>query len=92
MPKKQAQVGFDDTIIQDPELEQLLEKREAMKQEAAGYRKVDKEAKAKIAAIDTPMPYRVGRFLIAKQKVPAKTVSFETDEGTRISIKNTQAE
>ena len=91
-PKTQAQVGFDDKIVENPELEALLEKREEQKEHAAAYRKADKEAKEKIATVATPMPYRVGRFLIDKQTVPAKSVSFETDEGIRVSIKNTQAD
>jgi len=91
-PKPKAQIGMDDNIVQNPDLEALLDKREGLKEYTAEYRKVDKDAKAKIATITTPMPYRVGRFLIATQSVPAKSVSFETDPGTRVTIKNTQAE
>ena len=74
--KTRAQIHMDDNIIRDEELEQLLEDRQA-----------DKKAKDKIRSMETPTPYRVGRFIIAKQAVAAKSVAFETTESSRLTIK-----
>lgn len=86
-PKETAQIHFDEKVIRDPELEQLLDERETAKQATKTYRSLDKEAKAKIAELGDDPPYRVGRFLITKSTVEAKSVSFETDASTRIQIK-----
>jgi len=78
---------MDDTIVENAELEKLLEDRQELKESVASYRKADKAAKDKIGSIETPTPYRVGRFIISKQDVAAKSVSFETTESYRFTIK-----
>jgi len=85
--KARPQIHMDDTIVENPELEKLLEERQALKESVASYRKADKAAKDKIRSLETPTPYRVGRFIISKQAVPAKSVAFETTEGSRFTIK-----
>jgi len=82
-----SQIRFDDTILENPELEGLLEERQALKQSAKDYRGADKKAKDKIQTIETPLPYRVGRFIISRRDIPAKSVSFDTEAGTRVNIK-----
>jgi hypothetical protein len=83
------QIGMEDVIVNDSELEGLLEKRQSLKESVSTYRKTDKEAKEKIAAVEnqTPTPFRVGRFLISRRSTPGRTVEFEVGEGSRISIK-----
>lgn len=83
----QAQIGMEDNIIDDPELEKVLEARQEAKEAVGGYRKLDKEAKAKIASIEAETPFRVGRFLISRSTVQAKSVEFETPESVRLNIK-----
>lgn len=85
--KVKAQINMDDKILDNPELEKLLEARQVLKASAKEYRATDKEAKDKIATIQTPLPYRVGRFIISKQMIQAKSVAFDVDAGTRVNIK-----
>jgi len=85
--KLKAQIHMEDNIVQNDDLEALLEDRQEKKQSAADYRKVDKKAKEKLATIQTPKPFRIGRFIIAEQKVDAKHVEFESGETVRLSIK-----
>ena len=86
--KVKSQISFDETIIKDPELEKLLEKRQGLKGAVSEYEKADKAAKGKILSITTPTPFRVGRFLITKTDVPGKPVAaFETSDTLRITIK-----
>lgn len=85
--KTQAQIGMEDKVIDDPALEKMLEERQELKQGVADYRVKDKAAKQKIAGIETEGPFRVGRFIISRNPVPAKAVSFETGESIRLNIK-----
>lgn len=85
--KVKEQLGLQDVIVEDTELEQLLEKRQSLKEGVSAYNKADKEAKVKIETIQTPTPYRVGRFVIAKTPTPDRSVSFDVMAGNRISIK-----
>ena len=85
--KVRAQISMDDKVVDNPELEQLLEERQELKQSVSDYHKADKKTKAKIQTVQTPLPYRVGRFIIGKQNVAAKSVAFETGETNRITIK-----
>ena len=82
-----AQVGLEDRIVDNPELLEMLENRQELKAATKEYRQADKKAKDKIASIQTEMPYRVGRFIISKQAISARSVSFETNPGSRIAIK-----
>lgn len=85
--KKQTQIHMEDTIIEDSELEQMLEERQELKQSVAAYRKLDKDAKNKIRSIETPTPYRIGRFIISRRDLAAKTVEFETQASFSFGIK-----
>lgn len=88
MPAKtKAQIHMDDNIVEDAELERFLEECQALKERAAEYRKADKAAKDRIRSIDTPTPYRVGRFIISKQKITTRQVAFDITEGDRFAIK-----
>ena len=90
--RARPQIHMDDNIVENPELEKLLEERQELKESVSAYKKADKVAKDKIRSIDTPTPYRVGRFIISKQAVPAKAVAFETAEGSRFTIKTISEE
>jgi len=85
--KEKAQISMDDTIVDDPDLEKLLEERQELKVHVSEYRKTDKAAKDKIRSIETPSPYRVGRFVITKLTTESKQVSFESLGGIRFNIK-----
>jgi len=85
--KTRAQIHMEDNIVEDAELEKMLEGREELKHSAADFRKADKEAKERIRSIETPTPYRIGRFIISRAPRPARSVAFDTAEGISISIK-----
>lgn len=85
--KAKPQIGLEDKIVTNPELLALLEDRQERKTQAKEYRAVDKKAKEAINALNEVPPYRIGRFLISRETVKAKTVAFETNEGSRVSIK-----
>lgn len=86
--KVRAQIHMDETIIDDAELEKQLDDRQELKESVAEFRKVDKEVKAKIQTIDKPMPIRIGRYIITRQTVEGRSVAFETEPSTRITIKH----
>ena len=86
MPKAKAQIGMSDNWCKDPELEQILEERELARGGVAVFRKVDKEAKNKIAAITISKPYRCGRFIVAESVVPEHHVDFDISSVSRLSI------
>ena len=90
--KVRAQIHMDDNIVKDAELERLLEERQELKESVASYKKADKEAKDKLRSIETPTPYRVGRFIISKHAIPAKSVSFDTTESSRFTLKTISEE
>ncbi|MBA7592688.1 hypothetical protein ES708_34881 [subsurface metagenome] len=85
--KTRPQIHMDETIVENPELEKMLEDRQKLKQSVAEFRKIDKDVKAKIASIGTQTPYRVGRFVISKRDITAKSVSFETQASFSFVIK-----
>jgi len=85
--RARPQIHMDDNIINDPELERMLEEREEIKRGIADYRKLDKEVKNKLRSIETPTPYRVGRFVINSHVMPGKEVAFETQDSIRLTIK-----
>ena len=82
-----AQISMDETRVDDSELEQLLEDREELKRGRNAYQEADKKAKEAIAKVTAPSPFRVGRFVITRNPVEGKEVSFETKPTTRVSIK-----
>ena len=86
--KVRAQIHMEETIIEDADLEKLLDDRQECKSSVAEFRKLDKQAKAKIQTIEKPMPIRIGRYIITKQTMPGRNVSFETNGSIRITIKH----
>lgn len=83
--RSRPQIHMEDKIVNDPELEQMLEDRQELKQAQAEYRKKDKEVKAKLASVETPC--RIGRFFISKSTTPPRSVAFDTSGSVRYSIK-----
>jgi len=81
------QISMDDRIVTNPALEEMLEDRQLRKMQAAEYRKADKKTKETINDLNEVPPYRIGRFIISRATTQARSVSFETTEGTRLSIK-----
>ena len=86
MPKIKAQMSLDDRLVDNPELLELLENREALKVGARDYRTADKVAKAKIKTLEEPMPFRIGRFIVDKKERGSRSVSFEMAASESISI------
>ena len=78
--KVKAWIHLEDKVMDNPELEKVLEERQELKQSVSDYRKADKKAKAEIQKVQTPLPFRIGRFIIGKQVMPPKSVAFETGE------------
>ena len=85
--KARAQTSMDETPIEMPELEALLEDREELKNSVSEYRKVDQKAKALIRTVEAPSPFRVGRFVITRSVRPGRAVAFETQESISFTIK-----
>lgn len=85
--KKRAQTSFEDKVVDNPEIESDLETRDDLNEQVKEFRKIDKEVKAKIAAIATPRPYRIGRFVIEDRETKGRHVEFDSEDSSRISIK-----
>lgn len=85
--KTQEQHELGETLVENTDLQALLEERETLKDGAAQYRSKDKEVKTARAGVETPTPFRIGRFVIDRRAVAAKDVSFSTDAGYRLNIK-----
>jgi hypothetical protein len=90
--KARPQIGMDDQWIEDPELLDLLERRDALKTAATAFAKTTKAAKGKILALAFTGPRRCGRFIITCSLSKPRSVSFDTEEGVRVSIKTTKEE
>jgi hypothetical protein len=89
-----AQLGFDETLLDNPELEAALEARLKRKHSRDELQRELKEAHdAVIGLIELHkivMPeegaIRVGRFRLTRAVSAARSVSFETEEKSRIKI------
>lgn len=86
------QLAIDERVIEDAELEDALERREKAKAKAAAARKafatVQDEAKGLLGRHELgEAPVRVGRFVVTARALPARSVAFDTDPSTRISIR-----
>lgn len=90
--KSVPQLGFDEQVIEDEEIEQALEDREKRKASLSAVRKVyegaHEAAIAEITKLELPEggAARVGRFRITKAAIPARAVSFETKASSRVRI------
>jgi len=78
---------MEETIHEDPEQEHLLDERQDLKAEVTEFRKKDKKCKKQIELISKPFPLRIGRYIIEKNSMPARSVAFEALASSRISIK-----
>lgn len=85
--RARAQSSMDEAILDEPELEKMLDERQELKESISAYNKLSKEVKAKLQAISAPSPFRIGRFVIKRESVPARSISFETEASIRFSIK-----
>ena len=94
--KTKAQGSFDEEVLEDADLEARLEARESAKAEQssawAAYRKIDTEVKGEILKLDTQGILRCGRFRIEVKERPGRSVSFETDAKTSVSITTPESE
>jgi hypothetical protein len=86
------QLGMDEELIENPDVEAALVERQARKDALGGVRKDFNKAHEKVvaalASIELPEEgaVRVGRFRISKSLVSARSVSFETQESSRLRI------
>jgi hypothetical protein len=89
----QPQASLYETTIENAPLEAALEERETLKARNATARKKYKDAddRAKTLAgeldLDDDTPTRVGRFLLTRTAVAARSVSFDTDPTSRLTIR-----
>lgn len=90
--KATPQISMEDEWLADPDLEALLENREAAKEGVAAFRNLDKLAKGQVMALGiNGHPKRCGRFLLACSPTKPRSISFETKESLRVSIRTAEA-
>lgn len=86
------QLALDETVVEDTQLEQALEERQRRRVAASELRRefaeADEQAKSAIAKLELPAgtAVRVGRFRITRTDVPPRSISFETEAKSRVSI------
>ena len=91
-PVDDPQLGFDEKVIDDPKIAEALEQRQvekgALSEQRKAYREADEAAKREIQKLELPddTAVRVGRFRITRRTVPGRTVSFETEDRSQLSI------
>jgi hypothetical protein len=88
----QPQIAIDEHVIESPELEAALEAREVAKAAAsearASFKAAHDTAAGLIAALELDeRPARVGRFRLVVRKVDARSVAFDTEPTTRLTIR-----
>lgn len=87
-----GQIGMDEQILEDADLEQLLEARQAIRLDQADDRKRYAEANARVqtALASVPIPddgaVRVGRFRISRRHIAGHAVAFETQPRDQLTI------
>jgi hypothetical protein len=87
-----AQLALDEQVIEDPVVEQALERRQAARTDLSDVRKKFDEAhEAAIGAIGrlelpTGGAARVGRFRVTRAAIASRAVSFETKASSRLRI------
>jgi hypothetical protein len=87
----QPQIAIEEHIVESPELEAALEAREVAKAAAsearAAFKTADDTARGLIGALELgETPARVGRFRIVVRKVDGRSVAFDTEPTTRLTI------
>jgi hypothetical protein len=91
MAQVRGQVALDETVIEDADLEQALERRQAQRdtvaRASAKLRELDGVAKGHIArVVPDDVIGRVGRFRIERRAVPERHVEFDAKPGVRVRI------
>jgi hypothetical protein len=87
------QASLYEATIENAELEQALEDRERQRNAVASsrkrFREIDDRTKLLVADLDLgdDAPVRVGRFLITRTAVAARSVAFDTEPTTRLTIR-----
>jgi len=87
----QPQIAIDERVVESPELEAALEAREVAKAAAGEARAALKAAHDKAVGLIGELelgeaPVRVGRFRLTVRKVEARSVAFDTEPTTRLTI------
>lgn len=94
------QQGLFDVVLENPELEKALERRqdakERLKNPRKAYKEADDAAKGMVAGLeeyewldpegDEPIRLRCGRFVIRVAPIGARSVAFETAPTKRTTI------
>ena len=87
------QLGMDETLIENAELEAVLEERLRLQTIAGETRKRFEEqneiARGEIEKLELGegLVVRIGRFRITRSSVQGRSVAFETEPTTRVNIK-----
>jgi hypothetical protein len=87
------QLSTDERVLESPALEEALDTREkrknSMRELRRQFKEADERARALIGEFDLQDGEigRIGKYRIEKKVTPARTVSFETDPKSRITIK-----
>jgi hypothetical protein len=90
--KSVEQLGFDEQVIDDAEVEAALEEREKRKSSLGAVRKIYDEAHqaatAQITKLELPEggAARIGRFRVTRDAIPARSISFDTKASSRVRI------
>ena len=87
----QPQIAIDERVVESAELEAALEGREvaraALSEARAAFKAADEPARGLIAALELDeSPVRVGRFRLVVRKVEGRSVAFDTDPTSRLTI------
>lgn len=89
----EPQLGLDEEVREDPELEAILERRLRAADDLGEVRKVydgvDAEAKGAIErlGLEEGVPLRIGRFRLERQSTPGGHREFDTKPSTRLKIR-----
>lgn len=87
-----AQTALDETEWEDPELEKILSDREVAKGKKGEvikkFKTLDDLAKEKLdeLGLDDGTVLRIGRYRVRKTAVPSRSVAFETEPTSRLTI------
>jgi hypothetical protein len=93
-----AQLAMDERQVTDADLEAVLERRlkahDDMAEVRGVFTRADTEARAMVDKLDLELDeaIRVGRFRIARTMRRGRSVSFDTQDKERVSIKLIEAE
>lgn len=90
--QEQPQTALDEKVIESPKLLEALDNREQLRVDKAEAVKLYKEGDEKVrAALEVQsladgQAIRVGGYRITKRSVPSRSVAFDTDASSRITI------